>query len=367
MRSALAAGGRRLLSTAAAPVQIEEVTAEWLTAQLLRCGELPPNSAVWCGCFGAVLRRSDTSRRRFEATPLPAGPLARVHRLHLATSDGARSVVLKSAPLDALAASAASSGRHLEREHGFYKAMAKEPSPLHLPRLLYGAADALLLSDVEANAGDTLPADAASSVVRALGQHHASFWASPLLGLWRWLPQLDAPLLAQYEPALCEAALADALSRFGAQLPHGLRAALPGLPAAARGPLLARLGSQPRTLLHGDLRPRSLLLGAGGVGLLGWGDCAAGRGPFDVARLLSCGLEAAERSEAEHALLAEYHEALQEGGVTAYSMYDAWEDYRHGTAYALVGALAEAGAPGLEADAEAWCALLYTPDCSHAA
>jgi hypothetical protein len=48
-------------------------------------------------------------------------------------------------------------------------------------------------------------------------------------------------------------------------------------------------------------------------------------------------------------------------------MYDAWEDYRHGTAYALVGALAEAGAPGLEADAEAWCALLYTPDCSHAA
>jgi hypothetical protein len=33
---------------------------------------------------------------------------------------------------------------------------------------------------------------------------------------------------------------------------------------------------------------------------------------------------------AEHGLLGEYHDALSEGGVTAYSMYDAWEDYRCG-------------------------------------
>jgi hypothetical protein len=26
--------------------------------------------------------------------------------------------------------------------------------------------------------------------------------------------------------------------------------------------------------------------------------------------------------------MGEYHDALSEGGVTAYSMYDAWEDYR---------------------------------------
>jgi hypothetical protein len=29
--------------------------------------------------------------------------------------------------------------------------------------------------------------------------------------------------------------------------------------------------------------------------------------------------------------MGEYHDALSEGGVTAYSMYDAWEDYRCAT------------------------------------
>ena len=46
--------------------------------------------------------------------------------------------------------------------------------------------------------------------------------------------------------------------------------------------------------------------------------------------------------------------------MTGYSMYDAWEDYRFGVAYSLVGAVAAAGAPGLDAQADpaAWCALL---------
>lgn len=31
--------------------------------------------------------------------------------------------------------------------------------------------------------------------------------------------------------------------------------------------------------------------------------------------------------------MGEYHDALSEGGVTAYSMYDAWEDYRCATGF----------------------------------
>ena len=62
------------------------------------------------------------------------------------------------------------------------------------------------------------------------------------------------------------------------------------------------------------------------------------------------------RAEREHGLLGEYHDSLSEGGVTGYSMYDAWEDYRFGVAYSLVGAVAAAGAPGLSPDADpaAW-------------
>ena len=68
-------------------------------------------------------------------------------------------------------------------------------------------------------------------------------------------------------------------------------------------------------------------------------------------------MRAIRRAEREHGLLGEYHDSLSEGGVTGYSMYDAWEDYRFGVAYSLVGAVAAAGAPGLSPDADpvAWC------------
>lgn len=34
------------------------------------------------------------------------------------------------------------------------------------------------------------------------------------------------------------------------------------------------------------------------------------------------------RAASEHSLMAQYYEHITEGGVTMYSMYDAWEDYK---------------------------------------
>jgi Ser/Thr protein kinase RdoA (MazF antagonist) len=114
-----------------------------------------------------------------------------------------------------------------------------------------------------------------------------------------------AAIVRDFEPALCEAALPEALARFQHEVPAPLRTYLPGLPAAAAGPLLARLASGPRTLLHGDARlcnvfaPRALLSGegegegAGGaraVQFVDFGDVAAGRGAFDIACLLASGM-----------------------------------------------------------------------------
>jgi hypothetical protein len=314
-----------------------------------------------------------------------AGPLCRAHRLHLQLdSNASRSLLLKVAPLDDESSrQLAAASKCFEREVGFFKAVRTEPTPLGLPRALFAACDArggaaLLLTDPSGGEGvpalarvdgcEALAAGSAASLVRALAQHHARYWQSPVLELWKsWLPPVDAPLIADYEPALCEAALDDALRRFGDELPTELRAALPGLPAATRGQegILAHLASRPRTLLHGRVRAESLYLpaalleeeggeaSAGEVHLTDWGNCVIGRGSLDVASLLAM-MEPEARSEAEHNLLGEYHDELQESGVTAYSMYDAWEDYRHGMAYALLGAVSEAGAPGLEADAAAW-------------
>jgi Ser/Thr protein kinase RdoA (MazF antagonist) len=122
-----------------------------------------------------------------------------------------------------------------------------------------------------------------------------------------------ASIVREFEPALCEAALPEALSRFGDDVPGALRPYLSGLPAAAAGPLLARLASGPRTLQHGDARlhnifaPLQLLRaggdGAGGVGavdaarlrFVDFGDVAAGRGAYDVACLLASGMTPDER------------------------------------------------------------------------
>ena len=121
----------------------------------------------------------------------------------------------------------------------------------------------------------------------------------------------SAAIVRDFEPALCEAALPEAIARFGAVIPVQLRGYLHGLPAAAGGTLLARLASGPRTLLHGDARlenifvPPELLApeidddqvaaATGHVRFVDYGDVAAGRGAYDVACLLSSALAPEDR------------------------------------------------------------------------
>ena len=96
------------------PSQLEEVTAPWLTETLRAAGRLPEGCDV----------------RGFAATPLPAGPLSRCHRLACETASGGVLLVLKTAPLgggDGMADAArqlAAAGRSHERDIGFYAALA---------------------------------------------------------------------------------------------------------------------------------------------------------------------------------------------------------------------------------------------------
>jgi hypothetical protein len=289
-----------------------------------------------------------------------------------ASASAPLSCVLKTAPrarADALADGArqlAFASRAFEREVGFHHAMAAEKRDaraLPLPTAHFASYDkpsgraALLLQDCEREglvradgAGTSAPdeqdapvahaalhPDAAPALVRTLAAHHARFWGGAPFALWRWLPNMDgtgeqrvlfyhrrysfltlrcpsAPLLRDFEPALCEAALPDALARFADVIPPPLRPYLAALPAAAAGPLLRRLASAPRTLLHGDARlanifaPRALLLGeeqalenSGGESdasrcrFIDFGDAAAGRGAFDVACLLTDGMAPEDR------------------------------------------------------------------------
>jgi Ser/Thr protein kinase RdoA (MazF antagonist) len=120
----------------------------------------------------------------------------------------------------------------------------------------------------------------------------------------------------EFEPALCAAALPDALSRFGDVVPPLLRPSLSGLPAAAAGSILARLASGPRTLLHGSavaaniFAPRGVLAGAEegaaaarNVRFVDYADAAAGRGALDVARLLASAMDPDDRHAIQRFLL----------------------------------------------------------------
>lgn len=59
-------------------------------------------------------------------------------------------------------------------------------------------------------------------------------------------------------------------------------------------------------------------------------------------------MDPAERGASEHSLMAQYYEHITEGGVTMYSMYDAWEDYKHAAAYLMCHAVIVGGVQGLE-------------------
>lgn len=81
--------------------------------------------------------------------------------------------------------------------------MNTERTPLSLPFVYFAGHDArsgraaLLLSDCErggwarADAEGVLSAEAAPTMVRSLAAHHAKFWNSPLIPLWKWLPDMS--------------------------------------------------------------------------------------------------------------------------------------------------------------------------------
>lgn len=78
-------------------------------------------------------------------------------------------------------------------------------------------------------------------------------------------------------------------------------------------------------------------------------NASLGRGPADVARLLVLNMDPAERAASEHSLMAQYYEHVTEGGVTMYSMYDAWEDYKRAAAQLMCLAVNVGGVQGLQA------------------
>jgi hypothetical protein len=98
--------------------------------------------------------------------------------------------------------------------------------------------------------------------------------------------------------------------------------------------VLVRLASEPRTLVHGDVRINNVMFDADHAervrAIIDWQTVSRARGPIDVASLFVTSLAPGDRRIAERDLLPRYHEALCARGVSGYTFEACWTDYRLG-------------------------------------
>ncbi|HEX7167789.1 MAG TPA: phosphotransferase [Acidimicrobiales bacterium] len=181
--------------------------------------------------------------------------------------------------------------------------------------------------------------DDAELLVESLAAHHAAFWQSPELSTWEWGCRIiDPPNPQALVPAL-QASWPIIESQFAELLPGPMLDAARRLPDHVV-PLMEQLSAPPVTLLHGDSRLDNFFLsdaeGDPPVAAVDWQICGIGRGPYDVAYLLSQSLLPAERKANESALVRHYHDTLVANGVGDYSFDDCWTDYRKATLFVAV-------------------------------
>lgn len=176
---------------------------------------------------------------------------------------------------------------------------------------------------------------------RAVDQYatlHARWWNEPSLQEFSWLPPWNLPAMVAYLPAAypaawqaCSGLFADALSdedrALGALLGENL------------ADLMNHAGTGPVTLVHGDARHDNLMFADDADApphVVDWQYAASGRGVLDIAYYLTQGGASELVAPVERDLVARYHAALCDGGVTGYGLDECWSDYRRFALYMLV-------------------------------
>ena len=303
----------------------DQLTPAWLDAVLGTAGT------------GAAVRAVTTE-------PVGTGQMATTVRVRAALAHGGeRTVVVKftgagvANPFVQLA---------YTKEVSFYAEMAAG-LPVRTPACYHAALDpgdgrfVLVLEDVAgARPGDQIAgcsvAHAEAALVNVAGLHGPT-WNDEALAARPWLGGGDGgddggetipadllrPVMEGAADAFRERFAADLTPAESAVLAAARELVVPWL--LARGPRVA--------VTHGDYRLDNLLFPAGepaGVTAVDWQTVGLGPPLRDVAFFLGTGLAVEDRRRHERALVATYHRALADHGVTGYSAEECWDDYRLG-------------------------------------
>jgi len=300
-----------------------DVDAGWLTSVLTAGGLLEEGARV----VGV------------EPTPVGTGQMADTVRFALAYEpDGAgpATVVGKFTSGDPRSHATGRIMRAYEVEVRFYAEIAPRVTVRH-PRPLFAAVDpeeawfTLLLEDVVgASQGDELagcgPATAAAAL-RQMAGLHGPCWEAPDLAVSPWVnratPDSDA-----FTASIVTGVFPGFLERYGDRLEPDhvalLEAFLPRL-----GGWMARPRG-PQTVVHADFRLDNMLFTPGDPApvVVDYQTVNWGCGAYDLAYFVGGSLEPEVRRAAVDDLLAGYHGALADHGVTGYPLEQLRSDYR---------------------------------------
>ncbi|MDL9937861.1 phosphotransferase [Gordonia sp. ABSL1-1] len=183
----------------------------------------------------------------------------------------------------------------------------------------------LLLDDLaDARQGDQIvgcsPAQARSVALAAAGLHGPGWNDDSLVAAFPLPTDDDREVM----DSVLEPMAAVYTDRFGPQA--RARAAVDWMVRHAADWLVAP--TENAALIHGDLRIDNVLFGADGhVTVIDWQTITTGNPLRDIAFLLSTSLSTADRRTHERSIVADYHRALLEFGVTGYTSEHCWRDY----------------------------------------
>ena len=285
-----------------------ELTSQWLSQALERPVEVRSVEAVGTGQIGACYRVS-MSGAAGEGTVLAKLPAA---------DPGTREML---------------AGAY-RGEVTFYAELAATVAVV-VPRCDFAAIRpdtgefTLLLEDLApATQGDQLggcSVDQARAAVVNLAGLHGPRWCDPSLTL---VPGLtvngpdDAAVLAElYGPATDT--FVDGL---GSLLDDHDAETLRGCVEVAEQWALAR--AERFGLVHGDYRLDNLMFGDDAVWAVDWQTLSLALPARDLAYFIGTSLDVDDRRAAERELVAAYHSALRDHGVTSYDGEQCWDDYR---------------------------------------
>jgi hypothetical protein len=313
---------RQSVTSSAAPKRSEDLSAAWLTQALQESGTLTD----------AVVRAIDVQPLGTAGVGFLSG-LARVGLQYDGPAENAPRSLVAKFPAVGETREIGDSMHAYEREIRFYREIAGRSQ---VPTLrCYGAtldaeqgAFVLLLEDGTGfRAGDQvrgLTWEEAEQCIRAIAPFHAQWWRQPELEHLTWMPLENMDLRTLFDQNW-----PDFRERFAPELtPAELEV---GAHICRHGALLLELiGRRPHTLVHWDYRADNLLFDDVSperpVVVLDWQLTERSLGAYDVARLIGGSLREPELDYRR--LVALWHELLVAGGVSGYSLTDAWADFR---------------------------------------